>query len=227
MGLLETDPTTSMVTQIAAAERLIGTAVQMVFQDWDELSIREIASAAHGVLQNVKSTKDQLQLHDPVLRGVICLAREYVSSNTLPVEITGTCIEEIIVRVGRLGDAAKIDSLPRHKSHFWAQFNRPYHQVHANVVGVANEQTRILSAGVLYVELMKRQPVELDAYGMYLFGDHQMLSPFLFDLELMTAFAELQPVRRRELCMVLLSQAKDAQKLSTASNTRTLFGRRG
>ena len=225
-ALLEADPTKSMVTKIAAAERLIGTAVRMVFQDCDEFSICEIALAAHGALQAVKSTRDQTQLRDPVMRGVACLARECRTGSPLPDEITGTCLEEIVAKVSRLDKLEKLDQLPRHQSHFWAQFERPYHQIGADVISAANEQPQILSAGAIYVELLGRQTVELDAYEMYIFGGHQLLSPLSFDPELMAAFAELQPERKRALCMDLLRQAKKDQALSTDLLIPNTVGRR-
>ena len=71
------------ITKLAAAERQLRTAIRMYFAGEDELAIHTVASAAYGLLRDLKAEQGQDEAADNYLVSVFYVVRDY-RRGTLP-----------------------------------------------------------------------------------------------------------------------------------------------
>lgn len=75
------------VTKLAAARRQISAAIRMFFDREDELAIHTVASAAYGILKDIKADRGRDEAADYHLTAIFYLVRDF-RRDTLPRHFT-------------------------------------------------------------------------------------------------------------------------------------------
>ena len=89
------------INKLAAAKRQIQAAIRMFFQPEDELAVHTVASAAYGLLKDIKKTRGKSEAADAYLTGMFYVVRDY-RRGTLPSHMTGDT--DFMDEVKRLAD---------------------------------------------------------------------------------------------------------------------------
>jgi len=124
---------TLYVTKLAAAKRQIQAAIRMYFLKEDELAIHTVASAAYGLLKDLKCNRGQSEAADSFHTIIFYMVRDF-RRGTLPAHIT--CdpslmaeIERIAVQLSSItADSKRSDCQvtlsPSLEKQHWSQSNR-------------------------------------------------------------------------------------------------------
>lgn len=97
--------TTLHVTKLAAAKRQLQAAIRMFFLDEDELAIHTIASAAYGLLKDLKRDHGQNEAADSYRTTFFYLIRDF-RRGTLPPDLSSD--PSMIAEIERIADLLPI-----------------------------------------------------------------------------------------------------------------------
>lgn len=89
------------VTKLAAAKRQLQAAIRLFFLEEDELAIHTVASAAYGLLKDLKRDRGQNEAADSYLTTFFYLVRDF-RRGTLPAHFTSD--PSIMAEVERIAD---------------------------------------------------------------------------------------------------------------------------
>ena len=121
------------VTKLAAAKRQLQAAIRMYFLEEDELAIHTVASAAYGLLKDLKRDRGQSEAEDSYRTMIFYLVRDF-RRGTLPAHFT--CdpslmadIERIAAQLSPITADSKLSDCqvtlsPALEKQYWNQSNR-------------------------------------------------------------------------------------------------------
>lgn len=133
------------VTKLAAAKRQLQAAIRLFFFEEDELAIHTVASAAYGLLKDLKRDRGQSEAADSYLTTFFYLVRDF-RRGTLPAHFTSN--PSIMAEVERIADQLspitadsklsdiKVTTSPDVEKWYWNENNRA-----ANFLKHANRDT--------------------------------------------------------------------------------------
>src|SRR5260221_5624954 len=75
------------INKLAAGERQLRAAIRMFFAEEDALAIHTVASAAYGILKDLKAERGQDEAHDFYFAVMLGMVRAFRKGN-LPIEIS-------------------------------------------------------------------------------------------------------------------------------------------
>ena len=121
------------VTKLAAAKRQLQAAIRMYFLEEDELAIHTVASAAYGLLKDLKCDRGQSEAADSYRTMIFYLVRDF-RRGTLPAHFT--CDPSLMAEIERI--AAQLSPItadsklsdwqvtlsPALEKQYWNQSNR-------------------------------------------------------------------------------------------------------
>jgi hypothetical protein len=169
-----------LVTKLGAARRLLRAAIRMHFHREDELAVHVVASAAYGILKDLKEKRGlneaKFALETQTL-GILALAKKRASGQLPPEMLSDThllaCLDQLVERLGitPLTDVAKIDFdvvlNSASTAHFWRANNRASNFLkHANTdSGAALSLKEVNNVELLMHSMFSYESVAADDLG--------------------------------------------------------------
>lgn len=198
------------ISKLTAAQKQLRAAIRMFFAKEDDLALHTVASAAYGILSNLKTSTGQDEVADYYLTAIFYIARDY-RFGTLPRYFTEdaeamNAIREISEQLP-IDDSTSIQEValsvsPDAAREFWNRRNRVANFLkHANrdanseiLLGELDNFHLLMQAASAYVDLgniddLGAEGLILIIYAHVTSGDTEGLHPRLQDMA-----AKLEPL---------------------------------
>jgi FAD/FMN-containing dehydrogenase len=221
------------VTKLAAAQRQLRAAIRLFFAEEDDLAVHTVASAAYGLITDLKNKRGRDEVADYYLVSVFYVVRDY-RRGTLPSHFTEDpeamkWIREIAEQLPFIAESTKVEDVrvavsQETAKQYWLKRNRVANflkhadrdpRAHVPIDEVDNFHL-IMRALVSYGDLVNDdlgpEGLMLSIYSCVVSGNWNQFPRYYQDMA--SKLAEVAPDKRLAFCSFAVSKLN-------ASNTQT------